>query len=321
MDNDHFTFGIYPGSAVGPGAMANGMPDDPQRILEALDRLQGSRNEFLVRCYFHYIGNGEQRNATPQSPEQFAVNGRKLDLVVCHQTDETPLDGWLDCIRRAIASYGDALGHLQIAEEVSVKNLPADGYFSNSLDAMVAGVVVAKEEIKKRGLQTHVGINATPSFGSDNFWVEVAAHGVPAFFDSLDYIGLDFFPDVFMPLPAEEFDAIVAAAVREFRKNATGAGLEPKTPLFITENGWPTGKDRSPEMQAQIVGKIVNIISAIKDECSIDGYEYFSLRDLASNKPDNTVMDEFGLMDDAYRPKPAFDVYQQIIASDRSFSR
>lgn len=314
-----FVFGIYPGSVVGVGDLWSGKPDRPALIQQALDTLQGQAASFLVRAYFHYKGGGEENNHTPLNPEQYAIRGRTLDLVICHQTAEEPLDGWLDCIRRAIVAYGDVLDHLQIAEEVGVTTEGLDGYYRNSLGAMIAGVIAAKQEIRKRGSPARVGINATPSFGPDSFWRNLAAHAPKAFFDSLDYIGLDFFPGVFSPpQPPDKLEGVVSAVLREFRKDATNAGVTPETSLFITENGWPTGRDRYPEVQATVLATVLNAVVARKEELNIGGYEHFSLRDLASNKPNGSVMHEFGLMDDEYRPKPAFETYRALIEAYQS---
>ncbi len=314
---DKFIFGIYPGSRVGID-IAESKPDNPIRIQQALHELQGDRSSFLVRCYIHYKGKGDAGNTTPERFAQYAVDGRKLDLVICHQTDEEPLDGWLACISHAIDAYSEILGHLQIAEEVSVKDLPLDGYYGNSLNAMISGVITAKNEIARRGLDIKVGINATPSFGPDIFWEEVGDSAPKEFFDSLDYIGLDFFPDVFRSLPIEKLEQMAGSVLEEFRRNASNAGVSPDIPLFITENGWPTGRGRPPEVQADVLARVLHAALVRKDELNIGGYEYFSLRDLASGRPDWTIMHGFGLMDDDYLPKPAFGLYRDLI---REYSR
>ena len=117
----NFVFGIYPGSAVGEGpGLLKGKPDSPQQILDSLKTLQGEKSSFLVRSYLHYIGDGKTANHTPVNPEQYATDGRKLDLVLCFQTNEEDLTGWKDIIKKMIKKYGSYLESLQITEEANV---------------------------------------------------------------------------------------------------------------------------------------------------------------------------------------------------------
>ena len=76
----------------------------------------------------------------------------------------------------------------------------------------VEGVLEAKDEIATRGLEVAVGINATPSFNpADPFWPTLTKRGGAAFVTAVDYIGLDFFPDVFRRLPTPDFRSAVGS--------------------------------------------------------------------------------------------------------------
>jgi hypothetical protein len=63
-------FGIYAGSHVGATPLG-GPPDQPDRITQALDELQGQAGQpFLVRAYdvFADPGDDTRRTALPQTP-------------------------------------------------------------------------------------------------------------------------------------------------------------------------------------------------------------------------------------------------------------
>jgi hypothetical protein len=83
-------------------------------------------------------------------------------------------------------------------------------------------------------------------------------------------------------------------------------------PLHITEHGWPTGPERTPQRQAAAIRDVIETVLELKDQLRIDAYELFSLRDADSGNPD--LFHQFGIMTDAYEPKPAFDVFKDLIA-------
>lgn len=325
-----FVFGIYPGSAVGedPGLL-KGKPDDPQQILKALKKLQGVKSSFLVRSYLHYVGDGKTANYTPVNPEQYIADGRKLDLVLCFQTNEEDLTGWNDIIKKMIKKYGSYLESLQITEEANVQVPYLDGNFKNVRQALVHGVITAKEEIRKQNLDVKVGFNSTPIFNpADTFWKEINELANESFYDSLDYVGFDFFPDVFQPIKFSALEGAVTYVLKKFRKqDLAGAGIPFNVPIRITENGWSTGPNRSYEQQAKTIEAVIKTIYALKDELNITHYEYHQLRDADSSEfegdaNNNSEYDDaatllrqhqFGLLKDDYTPKPAFETYRKLI--------
>src|SRR4051812_6874744 len=147
-------FGIYPGSATGVdsgnGVIA-GPADDPERITAALAQLQPHGRPFMVRGYIHYVGAQTIVNATPHNMTQYIADGRQLDLVVCYRTLDGDLDDWAELIRSLVRSYGPALGKIQITEEPNNPDAAngGDGGFPNVQEAIVAGVRVAKEEMRR----------------------------------------------------------------------------------------------------------------------------------------------------------------------------
>jgi hypothetical protein len=313
-------FGIYPGGHTGFGSGQAITADDPARVREALDHLQAGNSPFLVRGYLPYTGSFSAAQAlaikTPVAVEQYIQDGRKLDLVL--QFRQPDLDGWLTFIRQAIHRYNSMLATLQITEEANVTMTPeVDGCIPQVREALVRGVIAAKEEIQRSRLDIQVGFNAAPSLDpTDDFWPNISALGGQSFLNALDYVGLDFFPDVFRPL-SDAREATLRAAVvgvlSHFRNVSLAASKIPPTcPIHITENGCPTAPARSPERQAEVVEQVIRTIHEHREQFNITHYEHFALRDANSSNPN--LLSQFGLLRDDYHPKPAFERYRYLIA-------
>ncbi len=318
MKENNFSFGIYPGGQLGtPAGMTTGAPDNPDKILDALDDLQGEHYTLAVRCYIIYKGSKAEPEFSPADPQRYAVNGRLLDLVLCFHSFEEEVAGWKKFIEQTIRDYHPYLGKLQITEEANV-NLPVlDGHYPNSRVALVEGIVFARQILKGLGLSIPIGFNATPDFNPNkSFWKEIKSLANAGFYDALSYVGLDFFPDVFRPLPNAEDEGVLESAIRylisQYRGNdLLQASIPEKVAIHITENGWPTGAERTPAQQADRVEKIIRIIYSLREELNITCYSFFALRDADSQKQD--LFYQFGLLKDDYTPKKAFHVYKKLI--------
>ena len=204
---------------------------------------------------------------------------------------------------------------LQITEEPNFTTFPyVDGSIPNVRQALVQGVITAKKEVRAGGYAISVGFNAALSFApQDDFWAALPALGGSPFLDALDYVGMDFFPDVYRPLEPEALSGAVRDVLMHFRQVNMAAGHIPASVLLhITENGWPTGPDRSYERQADVLETTVRLIHELRGQLTITHYEYFALRDISSAQPDKNF--QFGLLRDDYTPKPAFERYQQLIS-------
>jgi hypothetical protein len=312
------TFGIYPGSATG---MSAGPPDDPTRIQDALAKLQAPGRLFLVRGYMPYHGSSTNMNAnieaTPANVVQYIRNGRKLDLVLQFRVPD--LEGWISFIRETVKRYGPYLAKLQITEEPNVTTMPIlDGSIPGVREAIVQGVFAAREEVQRQGYNIQVGFNAAFSPDpKDDFWPSIGKISGSSFVESLDYVGLDFFPDVFRPLAPDgepgDLRSSVAAVLNHYRNvSMAAAGIPASVPLHINENGWPTGPTRTYERQAAVVETIIQTIYEQRERFNITHYEHFDLRDADSANPD--LFSQFGLLLDDYSPKPAFETYRRLIA-------
>jgi hypothetical protein len=242
-------FGIYPGGVTGDdkGDLAAGPADDPAEILAALRALRAGR-PFLVRGYLAFTDPGRHRTQTPQSLEQYAGEGRRLDVVAQYQSDSGDVAGYLEFVRDILRRLGPVISTLQITEEPNVPGNPTlDGYY----------------------------------------------------------------PDVFRPAP--DPGAITAGLLKLHRDLMTAASIPASVPPHITENGWPTGPGRTPERQAEVLHAVLTTVISHSAALNLGAYLHFTLRDAHSSQ--ESLFHRFGLLRDDYTPKPAFAVYQHLIAT------
>ncbi|MEV0848209.1 hypothetical protein AB0J21_20430 [Streptomyces sp. NPDC049954] len=318
---DGLLFGIYPGSVTGDdtGGLARGAPDDPARVEEALDRLQGERERpFLVRAYTAFEDStrlgAAHRTETPADAARYARGGRRLDLVAQYRSASGDVDGYCAFLCELVEQYGAVTDTLQVAEEPNVTGNPTlDGYWPRVAEAIVRGVPVVRARARELG-HTHlrVGFNTTALFGPGaSFVSDLAALGGERFRADVDYVGLDFFPDVFRPVAGPELAPAVEGLLRHHRDAVlTPAGLG-AVPLHITEHGWPTGPDRSPARQAAVVETVVETVATQARALRLSGYTHFALRDADSARPG--LFHRFGLTTDDYTPKPAFETLRGLV--------
>ncbi|MFF0632390.1 hypothetical protein ACFYTS_07790 [Nocardia sp. NPDC004151] len=308
-------FGIYAGGLGGDqyGNVTPGPPERADRIAAALDELHGE-HPFVVRGYVLYSDARGGFQEAPPRPWQYAGAHRTLDLVVCFHEPGDTLTGWLAFLRQQIREHGPVLSSLQIAQEPNHAGPGGNGDFPLVRRAVVEGVLAARAEVDRLGLAVRVGCNAAPAFDpGQQYWTDLGRLGGREFADALDYVGLDFFPDVFRPLPASELEAAATAVMTGFRRDSlAAAGIPATTPIHISENGWATGPGRSCARQAEVLETMVELVDGLADELGITTYEHFGLRDSYSDQGDMNL--EFGLLRSDYTPKPAFEKYRELIA-------
>lgn len=315
---NNLVFGIYPGGVTGTNSeleLTKGKPDSPVLIKEALNKLQPAKGPLLVRCYLRYRGNGKSENHNPVDPIQYVNANRKLDLVLGYKPENANMDDWRSFVKNQVRKYGKHLSKIQITEEPNVHGIPVvDGDSANVREAVILGITAAKEEVINNNLAIQVGFNGVVNFDPDyDFWREFKRRSTPTFLKSLDYIGLDFFPDVFRPIPREKLSGAVKMVLNHFRNvNLKEAGISRDIPIHITENGWPTSPDRPEQRQVETLDIIIRTIHQNRINFNVTVYELFALRDADSEEAD--IFYQFGILRDDYSPKPAFDMYRNLIA-------
>ena len=324
MNPQPFAFGIYPGGIVGtPTGLSESKPDDAAKITGALEQLQGSQPTFLVRAYLHFTRRnapGSAETPHPTNAVQYATGGRRLNLVLCFRDPEGDIAAWTEFVREKIRAHGERLASVSVTLEpnLALPNVAMDGNFPAIMPALVQGVAAARNEIASSELPVKLGFCATPSFGPKaTFWPGLALAGGTDFAEALDYVGLDFYADVFYPVAADgepgDLRGSVLHQLQQLRNvDLKAAGISSSTPIHVCENGWPTSSARSPERQAEVLEAVVRTIYGAREECNVTRYQWFALRDSDSSKDE--IFSQFGLLLDDYTPKPAFERYRRLIA-------
>lgn len=325
MISSGLTFGIYPLSTAGtPFGLAVGPEDNYEKIQLAIRDLEGRNKKLMPRNYLIYTKEWEEKMFL--NLERYLAADLLGDLTIgCgdwtnQQEPEIELNHWLDFIRKIINGYGHRLASLQITNEPNLSFM--EGSKPYILPALIEGVVTAKKEIRERNLSIKVGFGSVPESAVTvpYFWENLAKEGGRRFVDSVDFIGHNFYVDVFdeRSLDLEEIAASVEDTLLSLRKNnLVTAGIPVSVPIRVTENGWPTGKntianiERTYERQGEVLETVIRTVYKLRQELNISHYELFGLRDADSSKED--LFHQYGIMRDDYTPKPAFHRFKKLV--------
>jgi hypothetical protein len=325
MTTSGLTFGIYPLRTAGtPFGVATGPADDYEKILRALCDLKGESKQLISRTYLIYTPEWEAKMLA--LADNYLEAGLIGDLVVgCGdwtqgQEPSVDLDNWLGFIRKVIGRYGTHLQSLQITNEPNLSFMEGSKAYTQRF--LVAGVLAAKTEIQSLGLPVPVGFGSVPDgpMAVPHFWEDIAKLGGDAFINAVDFVGHNFYIDVFEDklLELKEVPAAVERVLRSLRAhNLAAAGIPASVPIRVTENGWPTGEnpvtsvERTDQRQQEVLEAIIRAIYDLRSELNISQYVLFGLRDADSSKTD--LFHQYGIMRDDYSPKPAYASYQKLL--------
>jgi hypothetical protein len=321
-------FGITPAGEAGAlGPMVPAVPDDPPRTLAALGSLRPADGPLVLRLNRLFWSDGEagiQRFLT--LVHRYTSNGYLVELQVRYHPApgrEGDVPGFVDFVREVVHRFGanPRVVGLQVTNEVNFTISPdsSDGAYAGARDALIQGVIAAKDEAHRRGFrQLTVGFNwfyRTDPNSEASFWGYLRDHGGPAFLAAVDWVGLDAYPGtVFPPVepPGGERDGMVAAMSQLRKCFMPIAGLDAAVPIHVEENGWPTGPGRSEDMQAQAVNTMVRAVDDFRGTYNVTDYRWFDLRD--HNTSSANFQHHYGLLRDDYSAKPAFVEFRRLVA-------
>ncbi|HEV2784842.1 MAG TPA: hypothetical protein VGV67_00525, partial [Solirubrobacteraceae bacterium] len=323
-------FGIYPGGPAGSvNPTAAPRPENPAKRLSALQALRGSE-PFVVRLYSAWTGDAAADDVSGWLDGEIArytEAGLQVELAVRYKpaTAAGPAE-FADYVRGIVRRYGADPGFvsLQVTNEANLPGAPgaSDGAFPGAAEAVVKGVIAAKDQSRRDGDALRVGF----SWGYDErplaageFWAQLGRLGGAPFAEAVDWVGLDTYPGTWTPQLAigSLLPGLAAGAVKESVRTLRDclmpmAGLGRATTIQIAENGFPTGPGRSPELQAQVLDAMVRAVLAIREVYGVSDYRWFDLRDSSSADPN--IESQYGITRDDYSPKPAFATYRDLIA-------
>jgi hypothetical protein len=319
--SDGFTVGVFPfGLAGGPDGLAIGPPDDFGQIQRLLRILQGDGPPLLTRAYVGWSGARTSARALAQV-DDLVTTGLCWDLVLAYRNPGADIQGWTDFVVQVVSRYGAAIAAIQITGEANLTGIPdaGDGSYPGAAEALVHGVTAAAAAKRQGALNVPVGFAVVPERdpAAGSFWPAVAALGGARLPASLDYAGIDIYPDVFGGrIEQASLAPTVGEMLRTLRREALPlAGVPDSTPIRVCENGWPTGPDRPEHRQAEVLDTVLRAVHARRHEFNVTHWELFALRDADSTRDD--PFHRFGIVRDDYTPKPAFDRLRQTIAELR----
>ncbi|KHK98014.1 hypothetical protein LK09_09280 [Microbacterium mangrovi] len=323
MPADGLTFGLYPLHVAGtPFGVADGPPDDDAQIGAAIADLRGDRT-LRPRTYLIYTASW--REAMLANAGRYARAGILSDVVIGSgdwtdaDDQEIELEHWLDFIREVIRRHGDVLSSVQITNEPNLSFM--EGSKAYIVEALVRGVVAARREIEDRGLKIAVGFGSVPDGPAavPGFWDAVAAAADDEFVAAVDFVGHNFYVDVFedAPVAVTQVPAEVDRILGDLRARLDGLGLPPRVAIRVTENGWPTGTNpltgriRSESEQVEVLEAVVHAVWEVRETYGVSHYVLFGLRDADSRKED--LFHRYGILRDDYSAKPAYAAFRGLI--------
>jgi len=317
-------FGVDPGLAgsVG-GAQLPAVPDDPTRDLAGARDLRPPGKVVVVRLNRLFWSDGAAGIAAfRRLAARYARAGLDVEVQVRYHPasgEAGDIAGWDRYVRRVVHAFGTNrhVVAMTITNEVNVSFSPntSDGYYAGAKDAH-------DQARREKFTRLRFGFTYAYRFAPTQdaaFFAYLATHGGAALARALGFIGLDFYPgSVFPPtmLPGDSYRAELAQAAGVLRRCfAPLAGIASHVPIWITENGVPTGI-LSEAQQASALRELVQAASDFSGTFGISDYRWFNLRDSVAGGVTGLIGPTFatdGLLRSDYTRKPAFATYRALI--------
>ena len=303
-------------------------PEDRIRHMAKLRELRRPGAPFPLRLTRFLWRDGEAGfRSFLRLAERYTTRGYPVELQVRYQPNEHQegdIAAWVRHVRDVVRRFGPnrLVVGLQITNEVNITFSPdsSDGVYEGARDALVQGVVAAKQEAGRLGYnQLRIGFNwasRTDPANETSFWQALRDRGGPEFARSLDYIGLDVYPGTVFPPVGGSIDGYrdgMVNAMSAIRCYAAIPGIPGSVPIEIGENGWPTFAGRSYEDQARILRVMVQAVHDFRGTYNVQDYRWFNLRDSQTGHPG--VFQNSGLLEDDYHEKAAFAAYRKLVSS------
>lgn len=137
---------------------------------------------------------------------------------------EGDLPAWTEFVAGDVERYGKRLAAIQVTGEANLTTVPAaaDGAFPNATEAFVRGLIAAAQAKRRSAASAAIGFAVSPEVHpAEGFWPAVAELAGGRLAGTVDYAGLDMYPDVFGPrFELEQLDAVVDLLLRSFRERA-----------------------------------------------------------------------------------------------------
>jgi hypothetical protein len=319
--------GMYPGGPAGQlgPVPAPAVPDDQAKIFAALERVRPPHGPFAVHVYRSYMtaeSEAREEQEHRRLVDLYTGRGYAVEIVIRYRRDGDPA-GFAEFVRGVVRRFGGnpLVKGFQVTNEVNLTFSPdsSDGAYAGSRDALIQGVIAAKDETRRLGYShSQIGFNwvyRTDPGNERQFWEYLGSAGGERFVKSLDWVGMDAYPGTFFPPRTEASttgDFIVHALSTLRKCSMPMAGIPESVPIHVEENGYPTGPDRPYEDQRVAAERMLDALDSYARVYGVTDYFWFDLRDADSSSPN--FQQQYGVMRDDYTPKPAFEVLRDRFA-------
>jgi hypothetical protein len=321
-------FGITPQIAGSAGpSQGDAVPEDPAKTLAALHRLEPNKRSLVLRLNRLFWADGREGiERFAQRVDAYAAEGFSSEVQIRYhppEGQEGNIDAWEGFVRDAVRELASrpAVTALSITNEANLPVSPntSDGAYEGVIDAMIRGIVAAREEataLGRPGLPLGFSVMWRWEPESDEqFWEEIGRKGTPEFRAALDYVGLQVYPGLVWPpasLPGRSAGEETVEALTLLREcYMPKASLGDEVDLWVSENGYATNLGRTETQQVADLRSTVDDVHRWSGTLGVTDYRYFNLRDNRSNGTD--LFDAVGLRRDDDTEKPAFATYRQLV--------
>jgi hypothetical protein len=321
-------FGVDPGLAGNPFPSLKGpVPVDQAAEARALRALKPTRRALMIRLNRLFWSGGEaQLRSFARRAASYARQGYGVEVQVrYHPTSANNgnIAGWSRWVRHVVDVLGKdrSLESLTITNEVNLAISPntSDGSYKSAEAALVHGVEAAYAELRRRHWAHRVKVGFTFAYrlnptADAGLFEYLGAHGGPAFRRALGFVGVDDYPGtVYPPTLVPGVDSAgdeLASALATMRTCYLPlAKIGPATPLWVTENGFPS--NNSSTTQSAALRSMVAAVHKYGGTYNVTDYRWFNLRD--NNSQGNGLFDQDGLLRDNDSRKPSFALYRKLI--------
>ena len=321
-------FGITPQIAGSAGpSQGEAVPEDPAKTVAALHRLEPNRRTLVLRLNRLFWSDGREGiERFAERVDAYAAEGFSSEVQIRYhppEGQEGDIDAWETFVRDAVRELASrpAVVALSITNEANFPASPntSDGAYEGVIDAMIRGIVAAREEATALGRpELPLGFSVMWRWepqSDQEFWEEVGRKATPEFRRALDYVGVQVYPGLVWPpapLPGRSAGDETVEALTLLREcYMPKAGLGDDIDLWVSENGYATNLGRTETQQVVDLRSTVQDVHRWSGTLGVTDYRYFNLRDNRSNGTD--LFDAVGLLRDDYSEKPAFATYRQLV--------
>jgi hypothetical protein len=322
-------FGIDPGLAGEPlPEPASPVPVDERAEHAALRALRPAHRELVIRLNRLFWSGGESalqsfaRRARAYTRDGFLVEVQVRYHPTAAENGDIP--AWVAWVRHVtdVLAANHRLVALTITNEVNLTISPntSDGSYKSAEPALVRGVEAAYQELRRHGWAQRVKVGFTFAYrfnpSSDAALFHYLGSSGPQFRRALGFVGLDDYPGTVYPPtlvpPVDTAGDELASAIATMRTCFLPmAKISSRTPLWVTENGYPSGGS-GDQSQVAALRSMVDATHTYGGTYDVTDYRWFNLRD--NNSSGTGMFDKDGLLRDNDARKPSFAAYRKLIA-------